>query len=321
MIPIMHQSSNIATNQLKNLIYQFKQIPSPTIDDKRFFGKWAKDLILTGTVNTYIVENGINLLEDEIANGTISIDHDDFSIHSGLIFISMKSYTDALCCFEQVSTTTKLHIELHKWKTITAILQKSMTNYSNNLSYNASTCMNRDPSNLWCGFNDEQKDKFALLLVKLHAAVRYWNKLSTNAAYLECALALNQTCMFFESLVKSYCLSKNSAANVKDLNSMISGEVNYNNAGVNGAYIAAVAVANPKTSYDYNLNYTTLISHVMGQATEADYIESLFHLARVTRNNAAHGLDFNNKIFYNSQEFRTIIDIMIEAILATKKLT
>jgi len=320
IIPEMHQSSLIISGRLKNLVDEYNRIQSPTREDQKFFGKWAKDLILCGTANAYIIDNGIGYFESEIVKKGIQIDADDYRVHMGLLCVSMKLYTDGLYWFESVSTATKLHIELNKWKTTTAIMRKSIANYSNILPYPSSIAMSRDATNIWCKFNDDQKDKFALLLVKLHSVVHYWGKINTITAYLECALAINQSCMFFESLIKAYCLSKSATANTKDLNSMITTEVNFNNPGLIAPYNAAQNIGNPKSTSDYNPSLAPLLSHSMSQTNEISYLGTLFHIARVTRNNAAHGLDFSNRLFNNETEFRSIVDLMLEAILATKKL-
>ena len=92
----MHKANLVKVCQLKNLVDDYNAKSFWSADDKKSFGKWAKDLILPETISPYIIRNGpVEYFEKELIANNIPIDMNDYYFHRGLFAISQRSFNEA----------------------------------------------------------------------------------------------------------------------------------------------------------------------------------------------------------------------------------
>ena len=308
-------------NQHNNIVGKFKNYVDDFVrnnGDPKFYGKWAYRLIIHETISPYIIFYTENYLKEEKVFSNSRFDKDDYYSHRAFLDLTMSDYEGFIFHLEKMSANATSILNILRYVSVNRMLKQSLDNYSKKcLNTNVTT---RDLSVVH-NVNLNLKE-YLFVLVKLQSVVHYWSNINSDMPYLECSSALSLVARTFEEQFKNLTLRHDSGFGGNTIRQMQDSLKNHGFPDFETGYKNAAfpSCSNPVS---LNANWTVIKSTLNNNSLYAGnqqlYAGMIFEVCRMIRNNSQHAIDFSNKLFNSSDQFREYVDVLLEGILLTLK--
>lgn len=286
--------------------------------DNSFYGKWAYRLIIHETISPYILYHTEKYLEEKKVLTKQNFNLDDYHFHKAFLELTMNNYEGFMFHLEQVAVNATSILKILESSAVNRMLRSALDNYSNQC---LNTIFTKRDLSVVHNVNLNLKE-YLFVLVKLQGVVHYWSNINLDMPYLECSSALSLVARTFEEQFKNLTLRHDSIFRGNTIRQMQNslrdnGFSNFETGYTNAAF------PNCSDPVSLNGNWTVIKSILNNNSLYAGnqqlYEGMIFEVCRMIRNNSQHAIDFSNKMFNSSDQFREYVDVLLEGILLTLK--
>lgn len=303
------------------LVEKFKSYVDDFVNnsaDNSFYGKWAYRLIVHETISPYILYHTEKYLEEKKVLTNQNFNLDDYHFHKAFLELTMNNYEGFMSHLEQVTVNATSILKILESSAVNRMLRSALNNYSNQC---LNTIFTKRDLSVVRDVNLNLKE-YLFILVKLQGVVHYWSNINMDMPYLECSSALSLVARTFEEQFKNLTLRHHSGFSGNTIRRMQDSLRDHGFPDFETGYTNA-AFPNCSDPVSFNANWTVIKSTLNNNSLYAGnqqlYAGMIFEVCRMIRNNSQHAIDFSNKLFNSSGQFREYVDVLLEGILLTLK--